>query len=69
MLTKDKVTELFCIENNFCNFFDAMMAKYTLKCPLGHNTREPNTRRAIRMLPNGSLCMSSITKRCILPVG
>jgi len=31
MLTEDKVTELFCIADDFCKFFDAMMAKYTLK--------------------------------------
>ena len=31
MLTEDKVTELFCIADDFCKFFDAMMEKYTLK--------------------------------------
>ncbi len=31
MLTKDKVTELFCIVDDFCKFFDAMMEKYTQK--------------------------------------
>ncbi len=31
MLTDDKVTELFCIADDFCKFFDAMMEKYTLK--------------------------------------
>ncbi len=31
MFTKDKVTELFCIADNFCKFFDKMTAKYTLK--------------------------------------
>ena len=31
MITEDKVTELFCIADDFCNFFDAMMEKYTLK--------------------------------------
>jgi hypothetical protein len=31
MITEDKVTELFCIADDFCKFFDAMMAKYTLK--------------------------------------
>ena len=31
MITEDKVTELFCISDDFCKFFDAMMEKYTLK--------------------------------------
>jgi hypothetical protein len=31
MITEDKVTELFCIADNFCKFFDAMMSKYTIK--------------------------------------
>lgn len=31
MITESKVIELFCMADDFCNFFDAMMAKYTLK--------------------------------------
>lgn len=31
MLTEDKVTELCCMADDFCKFFDAMMEKYTLK--------------------------------------
>src|SRR5574344_3115792 len=31
MITEDKVTEIFCIADDFCKFFDAMMARYTLK--------------------------------------
>ena len=31
MLTADKVTELFCMADDFCKFFDMMTAKYTLK--------------------------------------
>lgn len=31
MLTENKVTELFCMADDFCKFFDAMMQKYTLK--------------------------------------
>ena len=31
MIIDDKVTELFCMADDFCRFFDAMMAKYTLK--------------------------------------
>ena len=31
MITEDKVTKLFCMADDFCKFFDAMMEKYTLK--------------------------------------
>ena len=31
MLTEDKVTEFFRMEDDFCKFFDKMTAKYTLK--------------------------------------
>ena len=29
MITEDKVTEIFCIADDFCKVFDAQMAKYT----------------------------------------
>ena len=31
MFTEDKVTEIFCMADDFCKFFDTMMAKYTIK--------------------------------------
>ena len=31
MISEDKVTEIFCMADDFCKFFDAMTAKYTLK--------------------------------------
>ena len=31
MIPEDKVTEIFCMADDFCKFFDAMTAKYTLK--------------------------------------
>ena len=31
MITECKVIELFCMADDFCKLFDAMMAKYTLK--------------------------------------
>ena len=30
MPTEDKITEIFCMVDDFCKFFDAMTAKYTL---------------------------------------
>ena len=32
-LTENKVTELFCIADDVCKFFDAMMEKYYHKSP------------------------------------
>ena len=31
MITEDKITEIFCIVDDFWKFYDALMAKYTLK--------------------------------------
>ena len=31
MITEDKITEFFCIADDFCKVFDAQMAKYTFK--------------------------------------
>ena len=31
MITESKIIELFCMADDFCKFFDAMTAKYTLK--------------------------------------
>ncbi len=31
MITEDKVIDFFCIADDFCNFFDAQMAKYSFK--------------------------------------
>ena len=31
MITEDKVTEIFCIADDFCKVFDAQMGKYTIK--------------------------------------
>ena len=33
MFTEDKVTEIFCMADDFCRFFDEMMEKYTLREP------------------------------------
>ncbi len=31
IITESKIIELFCMADDFCKFFDAMMTKYTLK--------------------------------------
>lgn len=30
MLTENKVTEIFCMADDFCKFIDAMVTKYTI---------------------------------------
>ena len=42
MITKDKVAEIFCMADDFCKFFDAMTAKYTLK-PTGKRKYHRNS--------------------------
>ena len=42
MITEDKVTEIFCMADDFCKFFDAMVAKYTLK-PTGKRKYHRNS--------------------------
>ena len=51
MITEDKVTEIFCMADDFCKFFDAMTAKYTLK-PTGKRKyhRNPTMSKAEVML-------------------
>ena len=31
MITENKITEIFCMADDFCKLFDAITAKYTLK--------------------------------------
>jgi len=42
MTTEDKVTEIFCMADDFCKFFDAMTAEYTLK-PTGKRKYHRNS--------------------------
>ncbi len=31
MITEDKITEFFCMADDFCKVFDAQMKKYTIQ--------------------------------------
>lgn len=31
MFTEDKITEIYCLANDFCNFFDSLMKRYSIK--------------------------------------
>lgn len=51
IITESKIIELFCIADDFCKFFNAMMAKYTLKATTKHKYhRESNMPKAEIML-------------------
>ncbi len=43
MITENKVIDLFCMADDFCKFFDAMMAKYTLKSTTKHPYHRAST--------------------------
>ena len=43
MFTEDKVTEIFCMADDFCKFFDLMMAKYTIPTPKKHKYHRSGT--------------------------
>ena len=51
MLTADKVTELFCIADDFCMFFDAMMGKYTLKSDNKRHYQRDTTMSKAEIMP------------------
>lgn len=42
MITGDKVTEIFCIADDFCKVFDAQMAKYSFKAESVESTSKCN---------------------------
>ncbi len=48
MITEDKITELFCMADDFCKFFDRMVAKYTFK-----NTVKRSYHRNSTIAPSG----------------
>ena len=43
MITEDKVTELFCMADDFGKFFDRMVAKYTFKSTVKRSYQRNST--------------------------
>ena len=43
IITEDKVTEIFCIADDFCKVFDAQMEKYTIKSNLKRKYHREST--------------------------
>ena len=69
IITEDKVTELFCMADDFCKFFDAMMEKYILKSDKKrHYHRKSTMSKAEIMLimilfhDSGYRCLKHISK-------
>lgn len=46
VISEDKITELFCMEDDFCKFFGAMVAKYTIKGNPRSHHRDSTTSKA-----------------------
>lgn len=45
MITEDKVTEIFCIADDFCKFFDAMIVVYSGRYPFTNSGDTRSLRR------------------------
>lgn len=43
IITEDKVTEIFCIADDFCKVFDAQMERYTIKSNLKRKYHREST--------------------------
>ncbi len=54
IITEDKVTEIFCMPDDFSKFFDAMMAKYTI---------QPNKKRKPPHLPSIKKLLNELINR------
>ena len=42
MITEDKITEIYCMADDFCKVFDAQMKKYTIQA---QNKRKKKNKR------------------------
>ena len=63
MITENKVTEIFCMADDFCKFFDAMTTKYTLK-PTGKRKYHRNSTMSKAEV---MLIMGTVLKKCVSP--
>ena len=59
MITEDKVTEIFCIADDFCKVFDAQMAKYTFKAERKHKYHRESRMSKAEIMVIMILCHSS----------
>ena len=48
IITEDKVTEIFCIADDFCKVFDAQMGKYTINSNMKDSIRKISDRLLLR---------------------
>ena len=63
-LTEDKVTELFCIADDFYKYFDTMMEKHTIKAPSKRKYHRDGTlsKALVLFLCTGSTVFTSILR-------
>ena len=59
MITEDKVIELFCMADDFCKSFDAMMIKYALKSTTKRRYHRASTMSTITYNSSNPRCISS----------
>ena len=50
MTTENKVTEIFCIADDFCKVFDAQMEKYTIKSILKRKYQRESTMSKVEIM-------------------
>ena len=48
MITEDKITEIYCMADDFCKVFDAQMKKYTIQAQNKRKYQVHPTFRVIR---------------------
>ena len=77
MFTDDKLTEIFCLADDFCKFFDSQVKKYTLADQSGSENkhkyhREHSKRDSPLPEKEGGYpskgCKRVITRRSVLPL-
>jgi len=61
MFTEDKVTEIFCMADDFCEFFERMIEKYTF-----HTTSKRKYHRNNRMSKSEIMVIIMLCSRIII---
>ena len=64
MITKSKVTEIFCIADDFCKEFDAEMAKRVQIQPTAPSERIPKTRISLASAESRARASSTMRHVC-----
>lgn len=72
MITEDKITEIFCMADDFCKVFDAQMKKYTIKDASKRNYHRDSTMSKAEIMvivimfhSSGYRCLKHFYKECV----